>query len=460
MKVIFGGVRGSGPVTGDRFAVHGGDTTSVLVWGALGERIVIDAGTGLANLLPRLGEPTEPLVLLLTHYHLDHLMGLPNFTPLYQRERSLKLVGPVPPSGRPDTWQALTTLMGEPYWPVALSEAGAMLVTADVSCRDGNWLGDVTREFLPVGSLEVRACPVAHPGGGVAWRIDEPSSGGSFVFATDLEWGQTSAEQRLRFLKFCQEPRPVSLLVMDGHFDETEYAAHAGWGHSTWQEVASVGASVGADQIGVTHHAPGSDDEMLDDRTSQLAALVRELGSDAKAFCVRQGQELEITGPIDTSADSQRHAGTVLLMVQELHRLGYQRLRIAPGVAGSGQHWRCAITHAANIRSDHGALVQDEQHDTAMYSTGTGDRFFGWADAREDSPAELARKFVERFPVIVRLGRGDDEAYQLWLKGVIDVVAGGDLPIAYSDWPDETEAGILPTIGGSTRLPFPPGGEG
>lgn len=460
MKVIFGGVRGSGPVTGERFRVHGGDTTSLLVRGDRGERVVIDAGTGLANLLPQLGEPTDPLVLLLTHYHLDHLMGLPNFAPLYQRERSLKLVGPVPPGGRPDTWQALTTFMGEPYWPVALSEAGSLLVTADVSSRDGSWLGDVTREFLPVGSLEVRACPVAHPGGGVAWRVDEPSSGGAIVFATDLEWGQTLAEHRLRFLKFCQEPRPASLLVMDGHFDETEYADHAGWGHSTWQEVAGVGASVGADQIAVTHHAPESDDEALDDRTAQLAALVRELGSDAKAFCARQGQELEISGAVDTDADSQRHAATVLQMIQELHGLGYQRLRIAPGVASSGHYWRCAITHAANIRSDHGALIRDEQRDTAVYSAGTGDRFFGWDDARNDSPAELARKFVERFPVIVRLGRGDDDAYQRWFQNVIDLAADGDLPIAYSDWPDETETGILQTVGGNTCLPLPPGGEG
>ncbi len=116
MKVIFGGVRGSMPVTGEQYTVYGGDTTSLLVQGESGERIIIDAGTGLSHLLPHLGESNDPLVLLLTHYHLDHLMGFASFPPLYQKERSIRIVGMIPAAGHPDTWQALTTLMGEPYF--------------------------------------------------------------------------------------------------------------------------------------------------------------------------------------------------------------------------------------------------------------------------------------------------------------------------------------------------------
>ena len=138
MKVIFGGVRGSGPVTGAQYTVYGGDTTSILVLGDSGERILIDAGTGLNNLMPHLGESTDALVMLLTHYHLDHLMGLASFKPLYQRDRPIKIVGMVPASGTPDTWQALNTLMDEPYWPVSLQDAGALLVMRNVYLRDGS----------------------------------------------------------------------------------------------------------------------------------------------------------------------------------------------------------------------------------------------------------------------------------------------------------------------------------
>jgi len=294
MKVIFGGVRGSGPVSGQQFSVYGGDTTSVMVCGDNGERLVIDAGSGVRNLLPHLGAPTQPLVMLLTHFHLDHLIGLPSFLPLFQGGRPMTIVGPVSPGGQPDTREILNTFMGEPFWPISLTEADADLTTLDVSRRDGLWLDDRSRKFLPVGNLEVRVCPLAHPGGCVAWRIDEPTTGVSLVLATDVEWALADAAQREKFLNFCRKPRPLSLLVMDGHFTATEYASHSGWGHSTWEEVAEVGTAVRANRIAVTHHAPEIDDHTLDGRSDQLLELVREHGSGALAFFARQGQELVI----------------------------------------------------------------------------------------------------------------------------------------------------------------------
>lgn len=459
MKVIFGGVRGSGPVTGPQYTVYGEDTTSILVLGESGERIVIDAGTGISNLTPHLGKPSDPLVMLLTHYHLDHLMGLPSFKPMYQKERSIKIVGMVPPCGHPDTWQALSTIMDAPYWPVPLKEAGAMLVTSDVSGKDGAWLGDINREYLAVGNLEVRVCPVAHPGGCLAWRIDERASGSSMIFATDMEWSRATPSQQEDFLDFCSKPRPVSTLIMDGHFASEEYENFSGWGHSTLQEVAEVGVAAGAKQIGVTHHDPGKDDQTLDDRSTVLRALVRLGGSDAKAFFAKQGQELEIVGNKNPEDEAHRNATLVILMVEELHRLGYERLRICPGMSPSGMYWRCSVTHVDNIQADHGAMMVDEKSDVVTYSSGSGDKFFGWEDTQGDSPEILARKFVERFPLIARLGRGDDEEYVRWFKGVVDVVQTGELPYAYSDWGDDTDDGLLPTVGGTTGLIMPPGGE-
>lgn len=295
MKVIFGGVRGTGPVSGPHFSKYGGDTTSVMVCGDQGEQLVIDAGTGLRNLLPYLGAPGGPPVLLLTHYHLDHLMGLPAFSPLYQSERPLTIVGPVSSEGRPDTRDILSRFLGEPFWPIPLADAGADLTTLDVSWMDGRWLDDRNRESLSVGKLEVRACPLAHPGGCLAWRIDEPSTGGSLVLATDLEWALADDRQRGVFLDFCRDPRPLSLLVMDGHYSAAEYAAHSGWGHSTLDEVAEVGMAVGADRIAVTHHAPANDDSTLDERGERLRDLVRENQSPIQAFMASQGLELKIT---------------------------------------------------------------------------------------------------------------------------------------------------------------------
>ena len=85
MSIVLGGVRGSLPLSHADFAQYGGATTSVLVDSGTGDRIVFDAGTGLRTLQPLLSSAAaeQPLLMLFTHYHLDHLIGLPPFAPLY-----------------------------------------------------------------------------------------------------------------------------------------------------------------------------------------------------------------------------------------------------------------------------------------------------------------------------------------------------------------------------------------
>ena len=46
--------------------------------------LLLDAGSGIVGVGPGMQEPTEPIALLLTHYHWDHLQGLPFFEPFYR----------------------------------------------------------------------------------------------------------------------------------------------------------------------------------------------------------------------------------------------------------------------------------------------------------------------------------------------------------------------------------------
>ncbi len=106
-----------------------------------------------------------------------------------------------------------------------------------------------------------------------------------------------------------------------------------------------------------------------------------------------------------------RRAQRVLLMVHELHKLGYQRMRISPGLAPNGCDWRCSVTHAGNILKSHGAMPKDFNLDSAFYSTAQSNNYFGWKDAQADTARQLAAKFIKRFPHIVAKGKGNDWAY-------------------------------------------------
>lgn len=135
-------------------------------------------------------------------------------------------------------------------------------------------------------------------------------------------------------------------------------------------------------------------------------------------------------------------AARLLSMVHHLHRAGYQRIRISPGISPSGCYWRGVVTYAANVQSD-GFSIRDfdvEAGLVAPYTSGQGARYFGWSDGAGMDARALADAFLRRFPVIARLGEGRDWAYAGWLTDVLGRAELGNLLALYADYPlDEAE---------------------
>jgi hypothetical protein len=155
-----------------------------------------------------------------------------------------------------------------------------------------------------------------------------------------------------------------------------------------------------------------------------------------------------------------RRAQRVLLIVHELHKLGYQRLRIAPGMSSSGMHWRCSVSHIGNILSTHGARLRDFDRDSAHYTSAQNNAYFDWKDASRDTARQLAAKFLERFPGIAKKGKGQDWPYAGWYVQMLGFAERGAFPVAYADWYSEPSPEWLPTTEGfQSGLPMPPGGE-
>ena len=145
----------------------------------------------------------------------------------------------------------------------------------------------------------------------------------------------------------------------------------------------------------------------------------------------------------------------LLHMVAELHRMGYEQARIAPGVAPSGLFWRLSVTAASNTEPENGALMRNFDRG-ANYSSGSGADYFGWTDAGNDSPAELAEKFVERFPDIAAVAKGTDHEYVRWYQEMMEATEPDGLIYAYADWPSSRDR--LELFYGSVRaeVPLPP----
>ena len=288
MKLYFGGVRGGQPVPDPAFQQIGGDTTSFLVSGHQGEAVIVDAGTGLRNVYSQLSRTlpdTRTALLCCSHFHLDHLAGLPTFPALYDEAWSLELVARV--IGDLTMEDIVSAFVHPPLWPLALDELGAG--------KRFRILDDESMQAASIyGSLELRWCPLHHPGGSTAFRIDEPASGQSVVIATDLEWSESEEAERQWLRQLCAEPTPASVLVFDGKYAPGDYDAHRGWGHSTWQEGIDLARHCGVGALWLTHHDPAMDDEAALTREDEVQAVW------ASARLARQGVELDVGAVADS----------------------------------------------------------------------------------------------------------------------------------------------------------------
>jgi ribonuclease BN (tRNA processing enzyme) len=251
MRLFIGGLRGSRPCTGGSFEEFGGDTTSLLLVGSNSERIVLDAGTGMRAAAEQLAamEPGEVTVLF-SHYHLDHLAGL-TMNPLFHNANwSFNLIGPT--FAGLSVHDAVTGLIAPPYWPISCEMMKAKFKFVEFAMDE-----------IQVGTLRVRGCSIPHPGGCIAYRIDDVNGNASIVFATDIEWQDRTSENETAFIKMCSEPKPVDLLIIDAHFAEADAKVFAGWGHTCWEDCLEIAASANIKKILLGHHNPQATDNIL-----------------------------------------------------------------------------------------------------------------------------------------------------------------------------------------------------
>ena len=92
MRVTFYGVRGSTASPGPDTLKYGGNTSCVHVELESGKHLILDAGTGIRKLGQILALKDDRIYILLSHGHWDHIQGYPFFAPIYQPDRSIRVM--------------------------------------------------------------------------------------------------------------------------------------------------------------------------------------------------------------------------------------------------------------------------------------------------------------------------------------------------------------------------------
>jgi phosphoribosyl 1,2-cyclic phosphodiesterase len=253
-------------------AGHGGNTTCLEV--VLGERrrLIVDCGSGLSAVAAGLPKRDDGDALefdvFMTHYHMDHLQGLPFFEPLFDPRSRFTFYGFGAPG---ETMQSSIEGFAPPPW-FPLSIGGTPSSKRYVELDGAS---------VQVGEVSVSTARLSHPQGITAYRLQRGDR--AIVFATDMERGDPSCDAALSSLA-----SGADVLIHDAQYTPEEYEQRRGWGHSSWRHAVAAAREAGVERLILFHHDPSRTDEELD-------AIVAEAGKTfPRVEAVREGMRLDL----------------------------------------------------------------------------------------------------------------------------------------------------------------------
>ncbi len=263
LTIRFWGVRGSIAAPGPATAGVGGNTSCVEI-SCGGDRVILDAGTGIRGLgetiVADAGGGPVTATLLFSHTHWDHIQGFPFFPPVFAAGANLEIYGTMHNGGLA---AVLSRQMTEPHFPVPLDRLPATLRFHGVEPQQPFVAG------ASVGpGFVVRAAELHHPGGVFGYRIELGDT--AVVYATDTEHpSDGSLDGALVDLA-----RGADVLIYDAMYTPEQYLqGRRGWGHSTWAEGVRIANAAGVGRLVLFHHDPEHDDAAVAAIEAKAAAL-------------------------------------------------------------------------------------------------------------------------------------------------------------------------------------------
>ncbi len=233
-------------------ARYGGNTSCVEIRDDLGHIVILDAGSGIRPLGRTLAPDIERIDLLLTHLHLDHILGLGFFGPLQNPRAEVHIWGPASTSLSLE--KRLKRYLSPPYYPLFMNELSSKLVLHEIASAE-----------FDLASLHVVSEPICHPGPTLGFRLST-SSGSSLAYLPDHEpaLGVEKFPLSGDWTSGFGLGESVDLLIHDTQYTHTEYADRMGWGHSAIEHTLAFAELCKVKQLVTFHYDPAHDDTMID----------------------------------------------------------------------------------------------------------------------------------------------------------------------------------------------------
>ncbi|NDF15964.1 MBL fold metallo-hydrolase [bacterium] len=241
------------------FGGFGGNTSCIEV--STGQhRLIIDAGSGLRLLGYEMlrgpcGKGQGEVDLLFTHFHWDHLIGLPFFVPVFIPGNRIRAH-----AVQEEVHRVFQTIFQKPYFPVPFEALGSKITTQTLEPRTPMMFGD----------LQVTPFQLDHPD--PCWGFRIAHGGKVFSYCVDTEATRTTREQLGPDLPLYQG---VDLMIFDSQYTLSEAVEKVDWGHSSATIGLDIAMRENIRKVIFIHHDPAASDLKITSARDEAARYYR-----------------------------------------------------------------------------------------------------------------------------------------------------------------------------------------
>ncbi|MDY2844290.1 MAG: MBL fold metallo-hydrolase [Treponema sp.] len=226
------------------YGTAGGNTPCVSLFSENGEKVIFDAGSGIRLFgKSEINAENPHYSLFFSHFHWDHIQGLPFFDPAYNQNAIFDVYSPFE-----NMRGALAGQMTKPFYPVSFDSLSKNFSFHQI--EDG--------KVINIGDLRVNSIKMSHPGGSCSYSVCE--NGKKFVYATDVELCagdfEKTSERRAVF-------ENADALVFDAQYTAEEAVRKEKWGHSAFCYALDFASFWNVKRLYLFHHEPTYDDKKL-----------------------------------------------------------------------------------------------------------------------------------------------------------------------------------------------------
>jgi len=225
-----------------------GGHTSCIEVASVKTRLIIDGGSGLRRLGDRMmlepaGLGRAQIHILMTHFHWDHLIGLPFFTPVFVPGNEIHFY-----AVQKDLEENIRRIFSKPNFPVSYEQLPAKMFFHHLEPRKARQFEDII----------VTPYQLDHPD--PCWGYKFEHNGKVFSHCVDSECTRVTAEQLGADLPLYQN---VDLMTFDAQYTFLEAAERVNWGHASGPVGIDLALRERVKKVLFIHHDPAASDEKI-----------------------------------------------------------------------------------------------------------------------------------------------------------------------------------------------------